>query len=318
MILQIKKELKELDRQYVSLQDKLDEARRAAGFHVNRSREPQKENIDFLKGENELVTAAKQQAVEALQIAEEAEKIANSLSDQKKKREILDACADLRDWAHKVIKAAEALAQNPGDDRLQKNLLDTQQHLTNAVIKVISLTSDVKDEMARAIKELEALLQESEQLYAEFFAACRAAQNEIKDSFGKSSGRKSPGELVAAAKRLADHSNNIARILRDMAAKNQDSVYRQQLTNCSKLVRDRAIQVKMISAVKVAMTGDDVDDNQVVSAASGVDTEINDVVKMVKAGILKFRLQQTQKQTLAIKKIRELWNEQRRKLFGSS
>lgn len=314
------KELKELDRQYVSLQDKLDEARRAAGFHVSRSREPQKQdmNIDFLKGENELVTAAKQQAVEALQIAEEAEKIAHSLSDQKRKKEILDACAELRDWAHKVIKAAEALALNPGDDRLQKNLLDTQQQLTRAITKVIGLTSDVKDEMARAIKELEALLQESEQLYAEFFAACRAAQSEIKESFAKTSGRKSPGELVAAAKRLADHSNNIARILRDMAAKNQDSVYKQQLTNCSKLVRDRAIQVKMISAVKVAMTGDDVDDNQVVSAASGVDTEINDVVKMVKAGILKFRLQQTQKQTLAIKKIRELWTEQRRKLFGAT
>jgi len=313
------KELNELDRQYHSLQEKLDEARRAAGFHVSRAREPKQDiNIDFLKGENELVTAAKQQAVEALQIAEEAEKIAHSLSDQKRKKEILDACADLRDWAHKVIKAAEALAQNPADDRLQKNLIDTQQHLTRAITKVIGLTSDVKDEMARAIKELEALLQESEQLYAEFFAACRAAQSEIKDSFAKTSGRKSPGEMVGAAKRLADHSNNIARILRDMAAKNQDSVYKQQLTNCSKLVRDRAIQVKMISAVKVAMTGDDVDDNQVVSAANGVDTEINEVVKMVKAGILKFRLQQTQKQTLAIKRIRELWTDQRKKLFGAS
>jgi len=317
------KELKELEKQYVNLQDKLDDARRAAGFHVSRARnkqeqiQPKQDNIDFLKGENELVTAAKQQAVEALQIAEEAEKIAHSLQDQKRKKEILDACAELRDWAHKVIKAAEALSQNPGDDRLQKTLLDTQTQLTRAITKVIGLTSDVKEELTRAIKELEALLQESEQLYAEFFAACKAAQNEIKDSFAKTSGRKSPQEMVAAAKRLADHSNNISRILREMASKNQDSVYKQQLTNCSKLVRDRAIQVKMISAVKVAMTGDDVDDNQVVSAATGVDTEINEVVKMVKAGILKFRLQQTQKQTLAIKKIRELWSEQRKKLFNS-
>jgi hypothetical protein len=320
------KEVVELDRQYNALKDKLDDARVAAGFAVTRPRagkppvkveEVQKSNIDFMKGENELVTAAKQQAVEALKIAEQAEKFAREqVTDPKKKQEILDAAKELRDIAHRVIKAAEAVAANPNDERLQKELVETQKDLSKAVAKVIGLTSEMEEEMQRALRELEALLAESEQLFQEFFAACKACQADVEAKFLNVSGRRNPKEMVDSAKKLSEHANNIAKILREMSAKSNDPRFRQQLDAAGKYVRDRAIQVKMISAVKVAMTGDEVDDNQVVSAAKGLHTEVADIVKAVRAGMLKRRLQSTQAQTLAMKKIRELWAAHQKKFMS--
>lgn len=326
------KEYKELERQYDDLRNKLDDARRAAGFQVTRPKfgrppepaappppppqETAKANIDFLKGENELVTAAKQQAVEALKIAEEAEKFAHTLQDQEKKQKILDAAQELRGWAKKVIESAEAVAANPNDENLQKTLVANQKELSKSIAKVIGLTSEMQEEIARAMRELEALLAESEKLFEEFFAACKACQTQVEGDFLSASRAKDPKAMVGNSKKTSDHANNIARILREMSTKTNDPRFKHQLDAASKYVRDRAIQLKMISAVKLATTGDEVDDNQVVSAAKGLHTEVADIVKAVRAGLLKRRLQNTQQQTLAIKKIRELWQAHRAKLLG--
>lgn len=326
------KEYKELERQYDDLRNKLDDARRAAGFQVTRPKfgrppepaappppppqETAKANIEFLRGENELVTAAKQQAVEALKIAEEAEKFAHTLQDQEKKKKILDAAQELRGWAKKVIESAEAVAANPNDENLQKILVENQKELSKSIAKVIGLTSEMQEEIARAMRELEALLAESEKLFEEFFAACKACHTQVEGDFLSASRVKDPKAMVGNSKKTSDHANNIARILREMSAKTTDPRFKHQLDGASKYVRDRAIQLKMISAVKLATTGDEVDDNQVVSAAKGLHTEVADIVKAVRAGLLKRRLQNTQQQTLAIKKIRELWQAHRAKLLG--
>jgi len=323
------KELKKLDHDYYELLNKLDDARRAAGFAVSRKRlgvteDPPKEepkvvqqvaarNVELLKGENELVTAAKQQAVEALKIAEDAEKFAHTLSDQKKKQEILDAAGALRKCAHEVIAAAEDVAKNPNDLSLQQTLINKQKDLTAAIVKVIGLTSSAQEDLARAMRELEALLAESEALFNEFFAACKACQDDVKAHYTDKQGRKQPAEMVAHAKGLSEHANKIAKLLKEMSTKSNDQGFKNTLDAAAKYIRDKSIQVKMISAVKVAMTGDDVDDNQVVSAAKGLSGEVGDVVKAVRAGLLKRRLASTQAQTAAIKKIRDLWNAHRAK-----
>lgn len=71
----------------------------------------------------------------------------------------------------------------------------------------------------------------------------------------------------------------------------------------------------MLSAVKAAMSADEVDDNQVASAALGMSTEITELVKNVRAGMLQRRLQSTINQANAMRKIREAWMNQR-KLSG--
>lgn len=323
-------ELKELEKRYYDLLNKLDDARRAAGLVVSRPPfsivEPPKEvpkpapqaqqNIDMLKGENELVTAAKQQAVEALKIAEEAEKFAHTLTDQQKKQEILDAAGALRKCAHELIAAAEEVAKNPNDMALQTKMLDKQKELAGHIAKVIGLTSAMQEELARAMRELEALLAESEALFNEFFAACKACQADVQANYVDRQGKKAPQEMVSHAKGLSDHAQKIAKLLKEMSTKTNDPRFKGQLDSAAKFIRDKSIQVKMISAVKVAMTGDDVDDNQVVSAAKGLNTEVTDIVKVVRAGLLKRRLASTQAQTAAIAKIRSLWNANRQKAFG--
>jgi len=236
--------------------------------------------------------------------------------DQKKKQEILQAAQELRNCAHAVIAAAEDVAANPNDPNLQKILMDRQKDLSHAIVKVIGLTSAMQEELARAMRELEALLAESEALWNEFFAACKACQTEVEDSFVKKQGKKSPQEMVGSAKKLSEHATLISKLLKEMATKTNDPTFKNQLEAAAKYIRDKSIQVKMISAVKVAMTGDDVDDNQVVSAAKGLSGEVTEIVKTVRAGMLKRRLQSTQQQTAAIAKIRAIWNAHRNK-FGA-
>jgi len=276
---------------------------------------PEPVNIKMLEKENELVTAAKQQAVEALQIAEEAERFAHTLKDEKRKKEILDACKDLRHWAHTVIARAEAVAADPKDEEKLKSMAAAQQELGKQVARVIGLTVSAQDELAAALRELEALLAESEGMYSELFAACKACQEEIDATFVKGKARKAPAEIVAAAKRLADHTNNISRLLKEISSKTdpKDRHYKNQLLEVGKILRDRAIQVKMLSAVKAAMSADEVDDNQVASAAVGMSTEITELVKSVRAGMLKRRLQSTINQAAALRKVREAWLAQRAK-----
>jgi len=323
------KELKELEKRYYELLNKLDDARRAAGLVVSRPPfavveapppkeapkpppQDQSKNIEMLKGENELVTAAKQQAVEALKIAEDAEKFAHTLSDPVKKQEILDAAGALRKCAYEVIACAEDVARNPNDMSLQQKLIDKQKDLAAHIVKVIGLTSAMQEELARAMRELEALLAESEALFNEFFAACKACQTDVQANYIDRQGKKAPQEMVSHAKGLSEHAQKISRLLKEMASKSHDSAFRNQLDAAAKFIRDKSIQVKMISAVKVAMTGEE-DDNQVVSAAKGLGGEVTDIVKAVRAGLLKRRLASTQAQTAAIKKIRDLWNAHRAK-----
>lgn len=76
------------------------------------------------------------------------------------------------------------------------------------------LTSDMKEEMQRAMRELQALLAESEALFQEFFAACKACQADIDANFLAKQGKRPPQEMVANAKKLSDQTNNISRLLK--------------------------------------------------------------------------------------------------------
>jgi len=274
-----------------------------------------KAEVDFQKGENELVTAAKQQALEALKIAEDAEKFAHTLDDPKKKQEILEAAGHLRRVAHEVIAAAEDVARNPNDPDKQRILLDKQKDLTAAISKVIGLTMAMQEDIARAMRELEALLAESEALFHEFFAACKACQGDVERDFVAKQGRKTASEMVGSAKNLSTHAANISRLLKEISSKSNDKQFKNQCDSAAKYIRDKSLQCKMISAVKAATTSDEVDDNQVSSAAKGLSAEVGESVKAVRAGLLKRRLQSTQQQTVAIKKIRDLWNQHRNKFL---
>jgi hypothetical protein len=58
-------------------------------------------------------------------------------------------------------------------------------------------------------------------------------------------------QLVACAKDIATRATELAKLLRRIASK-IDPPENKQLLNCASLLRDRAIQVKMLAAVSAA------------------------------------------------------------------
>ena len=74
-----------------------------------------------------------------------------------------------------------------------------------------------------------------------------------------------------------------------MAAKTTDPVFREKLLNAAKIIRDGGIQIKILSAVRAA--GGEDKGNSVAMASKGLQTNIQEIIKEVRAEQLrtKFR-----------------------------
>lgn len=88
-----------------------------------------------------MVAAAKEEAAAALRLAEEADKLADKITDPKKKALIKQAIQEVKECSRRVVECAELLAKNPHDPVAQQKLSDAQRDLGIAIQKVVNLTS---------------------------------------------------------------------------------------------------------------------------------------------------------------------------------
>lgn len=84
-------------------------------------------------------------------------------------------------------------------------------------------------------------------------------------------------------------------------AANADPAIKAQLIEFAKIVNDRSVQVKILTAVTAA--SGDVKTDQVRQALEGLRRTVKDVVNLLCAASLKQQLKNTQVQTEAIKKV---------------
>jgi hypothetical protein len=278
--------------------------------HVQHEDELNLLDLEPLPNDHPLVRAAKEQALAALEVIREAEKTA--ANDPKMQAQVAAAAAEVRKWIKLVMDAAKKVAANPDDAAAQAELSQAQQGLQKAIQKLVVLTG--KDEKSRkeledALKGLEDAVREDHkdnqpQLKGagEFLQKAEAALKEIQDFFAESV-KLDVKDGVVKAKELFAKVSTMAKLLEDMAATINVPSFKQQLINASKILRDNALKMKILATVKAA-SGED-ESGQLAAAARGLGVQIKEIVNDVRALSLRHRVEKTEAQARALKKIAE-------------
>jgi len=287
----------DLENAYKALQQTLAQARSALSNETS--------SLQNATGANasELVQAAKEEAAAALLLADEADKLADRISDPVKKAAIKKAIQEVRECARRVVQMAELLAKNPHDMQAQEKLTSAQKDLANAIEKVVNMTSGSSD---REISDALAQMREGDGgSEGDLLLAAQKLLDKIAATFGNPNKKMTPQEVIGGAKELSLEAAELARQLREMAAKTNDPVWREKLLNAAKIIRDGGIQIKILSAVRAA--GGEDKGNSVVMATKTLQTNIQDIIKQVRAEQLKNKFRNTVKQTMAINKVVSVW-----------
>jgi len=90
-----------------------------------------------------------------------------------------------------------------------------------------------------------------------------------------------------------------------MAQNSPDKAFAEKLIDFSKIIRDRALQVKILSAVSLASGAKT---SAVTCALQGLKTSINELIQFLCSSALKKSLAATIHQLDAIKKVLAVWN----------
>jgi len=292
------------------LLDKLNQVRREA--RLIPGQEFSSTELDMRSGQSaeaQLVAAAKEEASAAMQLAAEAEKHASKITDPVRKQRILEAIKEVKLCAQRVVEAAELVSANPHDPVAQQKLASAQRDLGTAIQRVVDLTSGNDRELSDAMAEMKQETDAKGSSETAILAAAEDVLKEIAATFG-SNRKMRPEEVIAYAKELSNKANELAKQLRAMADATTDPVYKEKLLNAAKIIRDGAIQIKILSAVRAAGGDADSPNSSVAMSAKGLQTNIQEIIKEVRAQSLKNRFRSTVKQTMAINKVVSVWRKQ--------
>jgi len=236
-------------------------------------------------------------------LADEADKLADKITDPVKKAAIKKAIQDVRAASKKVVECAELVSANPHDALAQERLTQAQKELAASIERVVNLTSAGDREVNDAMADMK----DSNPGGAEgdILKSAQALLDRIAATFGDSNKKMSAAEVIASAKELSTDAAELARQLREMAAKTTDPVFKEKLLNAAKIIRDGGIQIKILSAVRAA--GGEDKGNSVAMAAKGLQTNIQEIIKEVRAETLRNKFRNTVKQTIAINKVVTAW-----------
>mmetsp|Transcript_13125 Transcript_13125/g.52346 ORF Transcript_13125/g.52346 Transcript_13125/m.52346 type:complete len:768 (-) Transcript_13125:53-2356(-) len=250
--------------------------------------------------DNDLVRAAKQQAQAALGMADDAELMIPHIKDPAKQELLRAAVGQLRKAAHDVIHYAQLAAADPDNLDLQLQLDGAQRELADSLHKVVGLTSSAAGELQALFASM---LSEDAVLIGEIFEMAKKLLADI-EQFVATAGTNPPKEVVMTAKALTAQTAEVSKRIRKVADETTDPSYKEQLVHFSRFMRDRATQVKMIAAVKVACGGDA---GQVTAAANGLHSTVSECVSVLTASELKRRRKATADRAGQIRHIVEVW-----------
>jgi len=261
--------------------------------------------------EAQLVTAAKEEAQAALQLANEAEKISDKTTDPAKKQKLKAAINEVKACSARVIECAELVALNPKDQAAQQKLAAAQKDLGAAIQKVIELTSADQDkEVKDAMNDLKAqgAATVSDQ---NLLKAAQDVLDEIANTFANPNKKMDAQQVIESAKLLSAKAADLAKQLKEMAERTNDPVFKEKLLTAAKIIRDNSIQVKILSAVRAA--GGEDKSNSVYMQSKLLQNNIASIIKEVQAETLRNKFRSTVKQTIAINKVVNVWKTKAKK-----
>jgi len=255
-----------------------------------------------------LVAAAKEQARAALDVIREAEKYAEN--DPELQKKIQQAADEVRNWVLKVLEAARRVAANPNDLAAQAALSDAQKGLAAAIQALVNLAKGkTKKEVDEALRSLNEATKDDPKASAatsknaaEFLKRAETLLKDIMAIWGE--GVKTDVKTgVMKARELAAKVNDLAKLLEEIVPTVTAEKFKKTLLNGARIIRDNGLKLKILAAVKAA--GGEDDAGQVAAAARGLAVQIKQIMNDVSALSLQYRVQQTEKQAMILKKIAE-------------
>jgi len=302
---------KELEQAHKALLDKLNQVRRDAEI-IPDTNGSQNQYIDISTGksaEDQLVQAAKEEAAAAMLLADEADKLADKMTDPYKKDKLKKAIQQVRAASKKVVEMAEMVSANPYDAAAQEKLSQAQKELAVAIENVVNLTGSGDKDINSAMEDMR--LESGGGKEGDLLKAAQQLLDKIASTFGDPNKKLSPQEIIELAKELSSNAAELARQLKEMADKTQDPVFKEKLLHAARIIRDGGIQIKILSAVRAA--GGEDRGNSVAMASKGLQTNIQQIIKEVRAETLRNKFKSTVKQTIAINKVVKAWRQKANK-----
>jgi len=271
------------------------------------------------------VTATQEQAKAALEMADHANSIAQKCSDPDKKKKIVHCIEEVKSGATEVVKAGQNLEHNPADPTALQRLENAQAKLPPKIQNLADATMDAKSTGGRGINasELQAAMKELHSIkpaetsvdaaHAPFFALVNATFAEIEALQSLPPGDAK--SAAAKAKEISTKTNELAALLRKKAAEIDDPVQKEQLLNTSKVLRDRAMQIKILSAVNVTATDrlssvstqSSKEHSSLAKASQGLRSSINDALSALRQAELKQHTKNANSRATAIRKVVQVW-----------
>jgi hypothetical protein len=252
----------------------------------------------------DLVAAAREQTKAALQLADEAEGMARQMPEGPQRRDLLAAIGRLRENCAAVMRTAEASAADPDNIDLALELDMAQRKLALSLQEVVRMTSLAGAELEQA---LNAMVSAEDKAVGDLFELSQQLIARIRQFVQEARGWDAK-TVVENAKAIADLVNQLSRVARTVADQAQDPKYKEQMTQMSRCMRDKATQMKMIAAVKVACGGDS---SQVTSAADGLLSTVSECVNIAKVQQLKNRVKNSADRANAIRNLLRVWMQHR-------
>lgn len=274
-----------------------------------KQKEPEKKKTDGL------VAAAEDQKRQAYLVAEEAERFAEGVSDTAKRDRIRGLARQVRQDADELVRAAEAYDADPNNAALERQFSETQKRLVDRIGEIVNLIGDqaAKDALGSLFGLQDGGADGSIFRLIDDVIAEIDHHAQVGDDAQKG---------VNAAQSIGFKCKELSDQLRKMANNKQaEGAFREQLNSYANGVRDQALQLKILSAVKLAdLGGDQATKDKTTSSGQQVQNQVRglrknlvDLKKQLFAEALQRRTSNTLKQANAIQKIAQAFIASRNK-----
>mmetsp|Transcript_28820 Transcript_28820/g.40586 ORF Transcript_28820/g.40586 Transcript_28820/m.40586 type:complete len:941 (+) Transcript_28820:76-2898(+) len=243
--------------------------------------------------QQEAVAAAKEVTGQISQQVALGRHLADSCADPILKKKILDACNDLEALVPVILQSTKHALSNPNDPKAFQTLKDAINSAKekNKVIADAAEQLRNKDKIVAAARQVSKATKESqltqvaEQKSLLDIASSIAKEMELLSLAAKNN---SKADMITCAKRIAEMIGKIQGFSTEIANKCTDPILKNQLLSISKVPKNFAVQLKIISAVK-ATSGEN--DNtakiQLVTCAQGLANSVVQTVKAAESASLK-------------------------------
>eukprot|EP01116_Phalansterium_solitarium_P006694 TRINITY_DN1903_c1_g1_i1.p1 TRINITY_DN1903_c1_g1~~TRINITY_DN1903_c1_g1_i1.p1 ORF type:complete len:399 (-),score=133.87 TRINITY_DN1903_c1_g1_i1:518-1714(-) len=242
------------------------------------------------RDEEQLLSAASQEAAGALTLAAEALLLPSATADA---AELSEAAAELKAAAARVQQAVGAVQANPS--AASHEALQTAQHeMRSALARLVAATRHSSSEAAAVLSAAPAPAAASVTGIGQLG---RQLQQQLAVAF---TSLLTPKEMIVAAKSVADTAHRLLAMLRLLSTSCSDSVFQQNLTQASNIISDSVIQLKILATVRAAEGGDS---GVVQASANSFQRTVGHVLQEIEAANLQTLYRSTLQHTAALNRL---------------